>query len=118
MLTVRRDCEARLRARRHTRVAVPGETADRTATIPLWESNTGRSTEQDGGQTGHKPLRRGTGPVPGKSDLEFGRQIAVDLKADADLDKGRGRPGHRFLRRDSQSGLAARIVLNPKWSRN
>jgi hypothetical protein len=29
---------------------------------------------------------------------EFGRQVAVDLEADADLDKGGSRPGHgRFL---------------------
>jgi hypothetical protein len=28
---------------------------------------------------------------------ELGRQIAVDLKADADFDEGRGRPSHDFL---------------------
>ena len=28
---------------------------------------------------------------------ELGRQVAVDLEADADFDEGRGRPGHEFL---------------------
>ena len=28
---------------------------------------------------------------------ELGRQLAVDLEADADLDKGRGRPRHGTL---------------------
>ena len=28
---------------------------------------------------------------------ELGRQVAVDLEADADLDKGRGRPRHGTL---------------------
>ena len=37
------------------RIAVPGETADRASTVPLWESTTGRCTEHDGGQPGHSP---------------------------------------------------------------
>ena len=38
------------------------------------------------------------GPIPGSLTSEFGRQVAVDLEADADLDESRGGPGHNFLR--------------------
>jgi hypothetical protein len=39
-----------------------------------------------------KARRRVTDPTG--SESEFGRQIPVDLEADADLNEGRGVPGH------------------------
>ena len=54
--------------------------------VPLRKAAARRRTEHDGGQA-HLTRQR-------DRRSEFGRQIAVDLKADADLDEGRGRPGH------------------------
>ena len=66
----------------------PGQTADRTAAIPLRKATTRRGAEHDGGQSPHSGLAQW------RQRSEFGRQIAVDLQPDADLDKGRGGPGH------------------------
>src|SRR5215218_2016868 len=79
----RRHGETRLRARNNTRVAVPSETTNRTAAIPLGIAAAGRTTEHDGGKAAHQPLRRGAAPIPESLTSEFCRQIAVDLEADA-----------------------------------
>ena len=50
-----------------------------------------RSTEHDDGRALHGDSE-GLG-----CGSELGRQVAVDLEADADLDKGRGRPRHGTL---------------------
>ena len=44
-----------------------------------------------------RPIQRDNYRAKG-ADLELGREVAVDLEADADFDKGRSCPGHdRFL---------------------
>ena len=94
-LAVGGDREARLGARARRADRRPRRAADRAAAVPLRKAATGRRTEHDGGQAPHR--QAGPGPVPG-SKSELGRQIAVDLEADADLDEGRGGPGHDVLR--------------------
>src|SRR5262249_20145195 len=88
-----RQRHARLRARLHARVTVPRQPAYRTPAIPLGKTTSRRGTEDDRGQPPHA-ARAGVCTAI----LEFGREVAVDLEADADLDEGRGRPGHIFLR--------------------
>jgi hypothetical protein len=38
--------------------------------------------------------RPNSGLTQARQDLELGRQVAVDLESDADLDEGRCSPGH------------------------
>ncbi len=87
-LAVGADGKTCLSSRFHPPITGPSEATDRAAAIPLWKASTGRSTEDDGGQAPH------SGNAKRNRRSEFGRQIAVDLEADADFDEGRGCPGH------------------------
>ncbi len=109
MFAVRRDCEAGLGARLNTCVAGPREPAHRTPEVPLRKPTSRRGTENDGGQAPFHRVRRGE---LGRS--EFRRQVAVDLKADANLHENRRRPGHRILR--SRLPLFATAVLTSAYT--
>jgi len=89
MLAVGANGEARLCARFNPPVAGPSESADRASAIPLRKTATCRCTEHDGGQSPHS-----RGSQSKSRGLELGRQIAVDLEADADLNEGWCRPSH------------------------
>ena len=67
----------------HARIAGPRQATDRATAIPLRKTAACRRAENDGGQAAHSGLMQIA------SGSEFGRQIAVDLEADADFDESR-----------------------------
>src|SRR5262249_35013955 len=56
--TVGAHGKARLRARTHTRVTLPCQTACRATTIPLWKTTSRRRAEHDGGEAPHSGPRQ------------------------------------------------------------
>src|SRR5262249_20751894 len=58
----------------------------------LGETSARRRAEDDGGEPPHSGP-----PTRNEAGSELGRQVTVDLQADADLDEGRSGPGHWSL---------------------
>ena len=85
-LAVGRHREARLRARRARADRRPRPAGRRRSCSSIAES---RRPPPHRARWRSVPSRR-----EAEARSEFGRQIAVDLEADADLDEGRGGPGH------------------------
>src|SRR5687767_9504801 len=83
-LAIDRHGKAGLRARLNARIARPRQSADRTTAIPLRKAASGRRSENERRQAAHQ----GCHSPSIKAKSEFRRQVAVDLEADADLDKG------------------------------
>ena len=83
---VTRDGHACLRPAFHSWVTGPGELAHVATAIPLRNAAASRATEHN------RPQRPSSFMA-----LEFGRQVAVDFKADTDLFQLGRNPRHRFL---------------------
>jgi hypothetical protein len=82
----RRDGKACLRARLHARITRSRQTACRATTVPLRRTSPRRRAQD---ARSNRPIQDRR-----KWGSELGRQIPVDLQADADLNKSRGCPGH------------------------
>ena len=93
-LAVAETARLGLRARLDPRVARPGE---------LTHRDTGNSIAENHPRPRNRARSRSNAPFSGVAESErcrseLGREVTVDLEADADFDKGRSCPGHgRFL---------------------
>jgi hypothetical protein len=92
----------------YARVAGPRQLANLAVAIPLREAAAGRRAEYKSGKTPHEAsilsgisqrFPCGPGSIRELNWSELSRQVAVDLKADADFNEGRGGPSHEFLLR-------------------
>jgi hypothetical protein len=91
---IARNRDTRLGTSARARVAGPSETTTHATAIPLRESTTRRSAENNGAQ------RHGV-------SLQLGRSVSVDFHADADFNEFRRVPSHVWL-------LSA--MTGDKWS--
>ena len=91
VFAVRRDREACLGARPNAYVTRPCQPACRATTVPLRKTSPRRRAEHDGGEAPH------SGPTRMRRGSELGREVTVDLEADADFDEGGSGPGHGVL---------------------